>query len=443
MSNTLHLLISTTAAIALIVFAAQIFGRLARFVGQPVVVGEMVAGILLGPTALGRMTPELSTWLFNTETKPILYVLSMIGLSLYMFLVGLDHESKDDGKQRSLPFILGILGVVIPTVIGTVVTGAVAMDLKPPHVDDWVFAVFTGGALSVTAFPMLARVLQERDMIKSTFGSIAVKSAAVDDALAWCGLAIISAMAVSGSVSSALVRTVLPALVFAFCLFAFLPLMFRKSMTQAVEKNQISDSLFAGLMILVLAVSVVSDYIGIYSVFGGFIAGVALPRIKDFPVLLDGQLTKTVRCLFLPIFFAYSGLNTDIGSALHMSGIGIFAVLLCAAVISKAISAVIVLRHFHWRPGEIFAMAGLMNARGLMILIYMTIGLSIGIIETELYSIMVLIAIVTTAIAMPMYRVHFNERQERIARAKWAKQASRKESELVVTGKCLVVAETN
>jgi len=247
----------------------------------------------------------------------------------------------------------------------------------------------------------------------------------------------------SRSASTALARTVLPALVSAFCLFVFLPLLFRKPMMQAVETNQIPDSLFAGLMILVLVVSVVSDYIGIYSVFGGFIAGVALPRVQDFPPLLGAQLTKTVRCLFLPIFFAYSGLNTDIGYALHMSGIGIFAVLLLAAVISKAVSAAVVLRLFGWRAGEILAMAGLMNARGLMILIYMTIGLNIGVIETELYSIMVLIAIVTTMIAMPMYRLHFNDKQERIARAKWARQARQKDDEHVVKSKCSVIEEAD
>lgn len=379
----------------------------------------MVAGVLLGPTALGYLLPDFSAWVFSGDTKPILYVLSMLGLSVYMFLIGVEHESDSTPKQRQIPFWLGGMGVLLPIAFGGVATYVLAMGIKPENVDSFVFVLFVGGALSVTAFPMLARVLQERDMLSTRFGSIAVKSAAVDDALAWCVLAVIGALAVTGSPASAFLGTILPAIFFIACLFILLPLIFRKALERAVERGQISDSLLASLLIMFLIVSAISDYIGIYSVFGGFIAGLAMPRVQGFRPLLNQQLLRIVRCLFLPIFFAYSGLNTDLATTFHFDGLLILGGLMIAAFASKAASAATVLHFFKWQRGEIIAMAGLMNARGLMILIYMSIGLSLGIIETELYSIMVVIAIATTALAVPIYRYHFNDEREVAARADW------------------------
>lgn len=419
MSDGLYLLIAATVAIATIIVAAQAFGALARFVGQPAVVGEMVAGVLLGPTALGYLLPEFNAWAFSADTKPVLYVFSMLGLGIYMFLIGVAHESEADPRARRLPYWLGGLGVLVPITMGAATTYYLAMDLKPDDVEGYVFVLFIGGALAVTAFPMLARVLQERDMMSTRFGSIAVKAAAVDDALAWCVLAVVGAVAVTGSPSSALLRTVAPAAVFVVVLFLTLPLIFRKAMERAVSAGEISDRLLASLLVLILVASAVSDFIGIYSVFGGFIAGLALPRVAGFYALLSGQVLRVVRCLFLPVFFAHAGLNTDLWMLFHSYGLTVFAGLMLTAFVSKSVSAAAVLRVAGWEKGEVFAMAGLMNARGLMILIYMSIGLSLGIVETELYSIMVLIAIVTTAMAMPMYRVHFNDEREEAARIAW------------------------
>lgn len=420
MSESLYLQISTVTAIVIIVIAAQLCGRLARLIGQPAVVGEMISGILLGPTALGYALPEFSSWTFNDETKPILHVLSMIGLSIYMFLIGLNHENNTDNRERFLPYCLGTLGVVFPIVIGALATSVVAMHLKPEGISDFTFVMFCGGALSVTAFPMLARVLQERNMVKTVFGSTAVKSAAIDDALAWCVLAVIGALVSTGSATSAIMTTIIPALAFVAVLFVFSSTLFARPMIQAVKQQKISDGLFARLLVLVLIASIISDFIGLYSVFGGFIAGLALPHISGFSQLMHEQLIKVIRCLFLPIFFAYSGLNTDLTTVFSISGLLVFCILLLAALLSKAASVVTTLKLYGWRNGEILAMAGLMNARGLMILIYMSIGLTMGIVETELYSIIVLIAITTTAVAIPIYRLHFSEIREAEARQAWA-----------------------
>lgn len=424
-SASMQLLMFATAAIVIIIIAAQICGHIAPKLGQPVVVGEMVAGVLLGPSALGYALPEASAFIFNAEVKKILYFIAMSGLGLYMFLVGAEHEgSGQKGRRRYLPIILAILGIVLPTAMGSAATIAFAQQFKPENVSSDVYVLFVGVGLSVTAFPMLARFLQERNMMKTMFGATAIEAAAIDDAMAWCGLALISAMAVHGSVVVALHHTVIPAIFFAAGVFWLLPKVFRRVFEKAVADGAISDRLLGSLLITVFVCSLISDYIGIYSVFGGFIAGAALPKVPGFSNLLQDRLLQTVKCLFLPVFFAYSGLNTDVFGSFSGETLWIFAALLAVAIASKALSAVVVLRAFRWPWGETVAMAGLMNARGLMILVYINIGLSLGIIHTEMFSIMVMIAIMTTALAKPIYRIYFSDSREAAQRAAWRRQES-------------------
>lgn len=419
----MQLLMFATAAIVIIIIAAQICGHIAPKLGQPVVVGEMIAGVLLGPSALGHALPEFSSFIFNAEVKKILYVIAMSGLGLYMFLVGAEHESSGQkGRQRYLPIILSILGIVLPTAMGGTTTFAVALQFKPENVSTDVYVLFVGVGLSVTAFPMLARLLQERNMMKTMFGATAIEAAAIDDAMAWCGLAIISAMAIHGTMAVAFYQTVIPSIFFAAGLFWILPKVFRRAFEKSVTNSAISDKLLGGLLITVFVCSLVSDYVGIYSVFGGFVAGAALPKVPGFSCLLQDRLLQTVKCLFLPVFFAYSGLNTDVFGSINAGTLLAFAALLAVAIFSKALSAVTVLRAFRWPWGETVAMAGLMNARGLMILVYINIGLSLGIIHTEMFSVMVMIAIMTTALAKPIYRIHFSDTLEAAQRADWRRR---------------------
>ncbi|MFI6683208.1 cation:proton antiporter [Streptomyces sp. NPDC050485] len=416
----MQLLLAVTAALCVIVLAAQVFGRLATKIGQPAVVGEMVSGIVLGPTVLGALAPDFSGYVFSATAKPTLYVVAMIGLCLYMFLVGLEHEyHPTTRKDAVLPVVLSIAGVVVPLIVGAAAAWYIAGDYRPSSVSLPLFMLFVGGALSLTAFPMLARALQERDMMRTHFGGVAVRAAAIDDAAAWCVLAVVSALAIHGDWLAAW-QTIVPAIVFMVAAFVVLPKVFRAPMEKAVLSGQVSDGLVAGLLALVLAAGWFTDYIGIYSVFGGFICGMALPRVPGFAPLLNIRLMQAVRCLFLPVFFAYSGLNTDLTGALSSDYVWALLVLLIAGFTSKFLSALSVLRSFRWGWGESVAMGGLMNARGLMILIFINIGLSLGLIEKQLFSILVLIAVLTTGLAMPLYRLHFKPAREEAARLELA-----------------------
>ncbi|MDN5898495.1 MAG: cation:proton antiporter [Brachybacterium sp.] len=418
----LHLLLSVSAAMFVILAAAQIFGRLAPWVGQPVVFGEMAAGVALGPSLFGALAPDVSSELFTSEVRPILFFIAMTGLSLYMFVVGVEHkEPAHKSGHTSMPFVMATAGIAAPVVIGAVAATLVAGDLRPDNIDGTLFAVFVGGALSVTAFPMLARILQQRGMMHTPFGMIATRTAAIDDAFAWCLLAVVGA-SVGGGPLEGLVRTILPASAFTLAVFCVLPMLFRKPMQAAVREGRIGEGLFGALILLVLGAGWFTDYIGIYSVFGGFIVGMALPRVQGFSSLLSTSVLPTVRSLMLPVFFAFSGLNTDIT---QLSGhlIPVTLVILVAAFVSKTASSVVVMRAYRcdWRSSA--AMGALMNARGLMILIFINIGLGLGVIEQRMYSILVVVALVTTALALPLYRRMYSAAREDEGRAAAAAEA--------------------
>ncbi len=416
-SAPMSMLLSVTAALLVVVAVAHLCGRLAPRLGQPAVVGEMVAGVLLGPSLLGLVAPSLSRTLFPADVMPVLYTLGMLGLAFYMFLVGVEHRDHEHrSRTPALPVALGVTGVVLPLAAGAGVGVVLAPAHRPDGVQPWVFAAFVGGALTVTAFPMLARVLQERRMLRTEFGTVAVRAAAIDDALAWCLLAVVAAVAVQGSAVAAL-RTVVPAALFAVAAFWLLPRLFRGAMERAVRQGRVEEPLFVALVVLVLAASLFTDWIGIYSVFGGFVSGLALPRVEGFSRLLSVRLRQVVTCLLLPVFFVYSGLRTDLSGTLSTGTLGVLALCLAAAVVSKAVASLLVLRAVGWEWGPATAMGAMMNARGLMILVFINVGLSLGVIGTELFSVLVLVAIVTTACAVPVYRVHFTPEREEAARA--------------------------
>lgn len=276
----MQILLSATASLFVILVTARLCGKLAARVGQPTVVGEMVAGVLLGPSVLGTFAPNFSAAVFSDESRPTLYVIAFVGLTIYMFLVGLNHDHDPQSRtEAALPVVLGAAGFITPLVLGGAVAWALAGEFKPEAVSTPVFALFVGGALSVTAFPMLARVLQERKMEHTRFGGLATRTAAIDDALAWCVLALVSALVLSGSWWG-VARTVLPAAALVVAALVFVPRLLRPLLRQAVEQRSISDDCFVVVLALVMAVGWYTDYIGIYSVFGGFILGLAMPRVR-------------------------------------------------------------------------------------------------------------------------------------------------------------------
>ncbi|MEU7476636.1 cation:proton antiporter [Lentzea sp. NPDC042327] len=403
--NQIHFALQVFAALAVVLVATTVCGRLAMLVKQPRVVGEMVAGVLLGPALLGAVAPGLQAQLFPADVKSTLYVLSTIGLTFYMFLVGssLDHGLTTGANARRAS-VLAVSGIVPTFLLGAGAAMLFFDSLSPQGSSLWVFMLFVGGALSITAFPMLARILQERGIANTPIGGLTLVAAAIDDAVAWAFLALIIAVGASGSPGGAL-RTIIGAAVFAVVMLTIGRRWLAKLGEQTERTGELSRDAMAVILLVVLVAGWFTDFIGVFSVFGGFITGLAMPKSPVLRRELETKLTDLNSILLLPVFFAFSGLNTQVsgfgsGGALWWQ----LAVVVLAAFVGKYLGCGLVVRAqgYSWRYAS--AVGGLMNARGLMILIFINIGLAYNLVTPEMFAILVAVAILTTAAAMPIYR---------------------------------------
>ncbi|WP_219471254.1 cation:proton antiporter [Nonomuraea rhizosphaerae] len=422
----LALMLKVFPAIALILLTSAICGRLALMVMQPRVLGEMVAGVLLGPTLFGWLFPEAQKAIFPPEVRPILYVLSTIGLTLYMFLVGagLDHGAREPGEVRRAG-VLAASGILPSLALGFGAGLLLHGTLSRPEVSPWQFALFVGGALSLTAFPMLARILYERGLENSRIGRLTLIAASIDDALAWCILAVLTALHLGSGHGSALLTIGLAALFAAVMLGVVRPLLRR--LGESVQRTgQLGATGMYVVILVPLAAGWLTDWIGVYAVFGGFLAGLAMPRDAVFRQALHGRMMEVVSTLLLPTFFTFSGLNTQLGGIAGGTMLLAFGLILAAGFAGKYFGCSLSMRAlgFGWR--ESYAVGALMNARGLMILIFINIGLAQGMITQELFSMLVLVAVLTTAGALPLYKLALPDRLERV-QANRTPEAERRE----------------
>jgi Kef-type K+ transport system membrane component KefB len=412
--NQIQFALRVFAALAVVLAATTLCGRIAMAVRQPRVVGEMVAGVLLGPALLGAVAPGVQAQVFPADVKATLYVLSTIGLTFYMFLVGssLDHGLAA-GRNMRRASALAVSGIVPTFALGA---GAAALffgSLSPDGTTRWEFMLFVGGALSITAFPMLARILQERGIANTPIGGLTLVAAAIDDAAAWVILAVIIAVASAGSPLDA-VGTVAGAAVFALVMLTVGRKLFARLGERVERVGRMSRDVMALVLLVVLVAGWFTDFIGVFSVFGGFITGLAMPQSAVVRRELETRLTDLNSILLLPVFFAFSGLNTEVSGFGSGGGLWLpLAVIMAVAFAGKYLgcAAVVRVQGFSWRYAS--AVGGLMNARGLMILIFINIGLAHGLVTPELFAILVAVAIVTTAAAMPIYRASLPESLER------------------------------
>lgn len=403
----LHFILDATMAVLLVLIFAQLLGKAMKWIGQPQVLGEMIAGIVLGPSLFGLMLPELHKSIFTQDVIVTLSFLSNIGLSLYMFIVGMDLD-YDIFKKKNLKKagLLAGSGSIVPVLMGAGAAYSLYSVLSLPTVSPFTFSIFLGGAVSLTAFPMLARILEEKKLTKSRLGSLVLMAASLDDAFAWALLAVIVALAQAQGLVAGLMTTILAIAFVMVAMFVIKPLMQKYS--RYVEKvGSLTQSGFAMIMILILASVWFTDYIGIYSVFGGFILGLAMPRDELFQKELLGSLKNVTVVFLLPMFFTNSGLKTDFSGLTDVKLIVPCMIILAIGFISKYGAATLATRAlgFSWR--EASAIGGLFNARGLMLLIYINVGISYNLITKDLFAILVVMAVITTAGALPIYNLSF------------------------------------
>ncbi|SAK64490.1 cation:proton antiporter [Caballeronia ptereochthonis] len=387
---------------AVIVLASQLVGRLAQRAGQPQVVGEMIAGVLLGPSLFGLLLPQWQQALFPKATMGMLYVAAQLGVGLYMFLVGTEFRADHFRARAKSAMSVSLAGIVAPF--------ALAFALAPwLHTIPGLFAekvrlyeasLFLGAAIAITAFPMLARIIHERGLAGTALGTLALTAGAFDDAAAWCILAIVLA-SFGGSWMGAYAAIGGGA---AFALFMILAgnKLLRRLAAGLNPDMPLPASVLATVLVLFSLCAFAMDAIGIHAVFGGFLLGVALPRGPLTEKLRD-MLQPFVVVFLLPMFFTYSGLNTRLDVLTDPSIMVAAIVILLASFGGKGIACWAAARLNGEPSGDAMAIGALMNARGLMELIIINIGLAAGVILPGLFSILVLMAVLSTLMATPLF----------------------------------------
>jgi Kef-type K+ transport system membrane component KefB len=411
--KNLSLVLKVIPAVIVTLIVSALCGRLALKLWQPRVLGEMVAGVLLGPTLFGWLFPHAQAAIFPPEVKPILYVLSTIGLTLYMFLVGAGMEHGGVGQRTGIlrPTVLATSGILPALILGGSTGFLLWSTLSRADVSRWLFAAYIGGALSVTAFPMLARILYERGLENTPLGRLTLMAGAVDDAVAWCILAVLSAIRL-GSGSGSAVRTIGLAALFAVVMLTLVSRVLQRFSRYVLRTGKIGNDAMYLVILVPLIAGWFTDWIGIYSVFGGFIAGLSMPRTPAFRRMLHDRMMDIVSTLLLPIFFAFSGLNTQLSGLGNGTMLLAFLAILTAGFVGKYFGCSLAMRGIGYNWRESHAVGSLMNARGLMILIFINIGLAQEIITRQVFAILVLVAVITTASAVPLYKLALPQRYE-------------------------------
>ena len=389
-----------------------------KFLGQTQVVMEMLTGVLLGPSLFGLLAPQAQGWLFpqsltvvtngvETTTKHpsmmILYCISQIGLILYMFLIGLEFNVDLIRHRAKGAVSISVAGIIAPFVLGALLCLCTyqGYGLFKEGISLGTAILYFGAAMCITAFPMLARIIFERGIAGTSMGTLALGAGATDDAAAWSMLAIVLAFS-KGNANYALFAIV-GGIFFGFLIFKIARPAFSKLARTVDETGSMSQTLFVTVMILLFAGAFVTDAIGIYAVFGAFMIGAAMPR-GAFVQEIRKRVESLTVGVFLPFFFIYSGLNTQLG-LIDTPALWIVAGLaLLAAVAGKGLACALAARACGEQWREAWAIGTLMNARGLMELIILNIGLQQGVITQRLYTILVLMAIVTTLMASPIFR---------------------------------------
>jgi Kef-type K+ transport system membrane component KefB len=397
--------------IVVVVVAARLCGRLSARIGQPKVIGEIVAGILLGPSLLGWAAPGVSLSLFPPSSLGTLKLLAEVGVLLFMFVVGLELDLENLRGVAHTALLVSHASILLPYFLGVVLSLALYRSLAPAGVPFVPFALFMGIAMSITAFPVLARILEERGLTRTPLGSTAITCAAVDDVTAWTILAIVVAIGKAQGLASSGLTILMVAGFIGFMWYVVGPAVrwiIGRSASETPSKN-----ILAFVLLMLIGSALTTERIGIHALFGAFLIGVVMPREANFRAALVQRLEEISAILFLPLFFAFTGLRTQIG-LLDSAG----SWLMCIAVIAVAMAgklggSMAAARLSGMGTLDAFSLGALMNTRGLMELIVLNVGYEIGILSPRIFAMMVLMALVTTFSTAPLLALADRLREQR------------------------------
>jgi Kef-type K+ transport system membrane component KefB len=386
--------------IIVIIASARLFGYLFKKIGQPAVIGEIVAGIILGPSIVGAYFPEINNFLFPAASLSTLSFISQIGLILFMFIIGMELDLKAIGKQAYGAVIISHASIIIPYTLGMLLAYYIYRDYAPAGTSFLSFALFMGIAMSITAFPVLARILQEKGLTRSKLGAMALTCAAADDLTAWCILAAVIALVKSGS-SFSVLYTIGLAIIYVLVMLKLVRPFLERLSTVYNDKEKKRTPIIALLFVILIVSSYITSVIGIHSLFGAFMAGVIMPSSFSFRKIVIDKIEDVSIILLLPLFFVITGLRTQIG-LINEGHLWItFGWILLVAVAGKFGGSALAARMVGQSWKDSLSIGVLMNTRGLMQLIVLNIGYDLGILSPEIFAMMVLMALVTTFMTGP------------------------------------------
>lgn len=388
--------------LVVILGTARVLGLILRYFGQPAVIGEMAAGIVLGPVVFGLLAPQWQAHVFQPDSLGALQGLSELGLVLFMFIVGAELRLPMGARQQLVTASwIGILSVLVPMALGLGVATLLYPDLAPAGVTFWPFALFMAAAMSITAFPVMARILKDRQATGTTVGRLSLTAAAVADVLAWVMLALVVVLAGSGRDWSHFWRTLAGLAVLAAIVFGVARPLLARLLSRFASDGRPEGALLALLLIGTFGCAYITEILEVHAVFGAFLFGACLPRDDRLLAALIERIEYVALIVMMPIFFALAGLDTT-PDAFVGAGTGALLLILAVAVAGKILGAAAGARlgGQPWRTS--LAVGSLMNARGMMELIVIKVGLDIGVIGQELFTMLMVMAIVTTLMTGPL-----------------------------------------
>ncbi len=397
-AHQLDALYHVLLALVLILLLGRWLGKLFIHFGQPRVIGEMVAGIMLGPSLLGHFWPEATAFILPPHAQPSLKIIAQLGVILYMFLVGLELNAGLLKSRAHATVAISHASILMPFLLGAILALWLYPELGTANYSFRSFALFMGVAMSITAFPVLARILTDRRMENTELGVMALSCAAIDDVTAWCLLAFV--VGVANAEMGGAVRTVLFAIAYITIMFAVVrPLAVRYL---GHDSDHPPRRMAVWVLVALLFSALTAEWIGIHAIFGAFLLGAIIPHDSDVAVDFRHKLQDIVKILLLPAFFAYTGMRTEIGLVSGWQAWLFCAVIILVATLGKFGGTVAAARFtgLDWRLSA--ALGILMNTRGLMELIVLNIGLELGVISPKLFAMMVIMALVTTIATTPI-----------------------------------------
>ncbi|GAB4188543.1 MAG: cation:proton antiporter [Thermoflexibacter sp.] len=383
-----------------IIFFARIFAISITKIRQPTVIGEIIAGIILGKSVLGTFFPEFSAFLFPPESLAGLHFLSQLGLILFMFIIGMELDVNILRQKAQTALTISHATISFCFFLGASLSYLLYEQYAPANVSFLSFALFMGIALSTTAFPVLARIIQEKELTKTPLGTLIITCAATDDVTAWCLLAVIIAIVKAGTIIGAFFTILFSIIYVLLMIYVVRPLLYRVSIIYA-SKEALNKNVVALFFIVLLASAYVTEIIGIHALFGAFLAGAVIPNDINFKKILTEKIEDISLVLLLPLFFVFTGLRTEIGLLKDLSLLSICLVVIATAMVGKIVGATTFARILGQTWKDSLLLGVFMNTRGLMELIILNIGYDLGVLSPQIFSMMVLMAVATTLMTGP------------------------------------------